>query len=348
MIKEIHYFKKDNGIRLPVDDKYLLPFLSPTTKGTTIRESIPDTSEIFERQKGRVLLQIHQILHLLREYGVELNGKRMLDIGTGNGLVPCMLLELSELSSAIGADPYLDGEHMTSWQPHNHNNALQEFKSFLNTHCRQFIDYFTYQDLLEYENYSMIPGKIPYKKQSGKQYKFVKIAANELEGIGQTFDFLYCKAIEHIPDWDVVFKSIASVANENAILYCKHRSFFSYLGAHRYSSISIPWGQILLSEKEYERFIVEFYPDESEKMKDFYYKGLSYPRNTVSQMVKIARKHKFMPLVIIAEPTRYIDTVAKFIDDIDNFWGIVESNYPYVGAEEVLSGMYHILFRKIV
>ncbi len=59
------YFEKDNGIRLPVDDKYLQPFLSPTAKNTHFRES-PPASEISERQKGRVLLQIHQMLKYVK------------------------------------------------------------------------------------------------------------------------------------------------------------------------------------------------------------------------------------------------------------------------------------------
>ena len=345
MVHEKNYFVKDNGVKLPIGDKYLIPFLSPTSNGTHFRESPPE-NDISDRQNGRVLLQIHQILHLFQEYGVELTGKTLLDIGTGNGLVPCMILELSELESAVGADPYLDGEHMTSWQVHDHNKALLELKTFLERYCGHYIDYNTYKHLLEYENYSMIPGKIPYKKQPSKQYKFEKVGAHELEKVGHKFDILYCKAIEHIQKWDDVFRSAASVANEHAIFYIKHRSFFSYLGAHRYSSISIPWGHALLTGGEYERYLNNYFPDESQKIKNFYYNGLTYPRVTVSEMIRIARNHNFLPVVIITEPTRYIETVAKFIDDIDGFWEIIGENYPGLGAEEILSGMYHILFRK--
>jgi len=345
MVHETNCFVKDDGVKLPVDDKYLMPFLSPTSKGTHFRES-PPGNDISDRQKGRVLLQIHQILHLFQEYGVELTGKTMLDIGTGNGLVPCMLLELSALESAVGADPYLDGEHMTSWQVHDHNKAILETKAFIERYCGRYIDYNTYKHLLKYENYSMMPGKIPYEKQPSKQYKFAKVGAHELEKINERFDILYCKAIEHIQNWDGVFKSAASVTKENAILYFKHRSFFSYLGAHRYSSISIPWGHILLTEKEYERYLGLYSPDENQKIKDFYYNGLTYPRVTVPEMVKIARNHNFVPIVLISEPTRYIDSVYKYIDDVDKFWEIINKNFSDVGAEEVLSGMYHILFRK--
>ena len=57
-----------------------MPFLSPTSKGTHFRES-PPRNDISDRPKGRVLLQIHQILHLFQEYGIELREK------------PCLILE---------------------------------------------------------------------------------------------------------------------------------------------------------------------------------------------------------------------------------------------------------------
>ena len=88
------------------------------------------------------------------------------------------------------------------------------------------------------------------------------------------------------------------------------------------------------------------WPRPGARMKSFYFEGLSYPRTTVSEMVKIARDYGFVPIAIICEPTRYINTVAQFIDEVDGFWEIVWDNHQRVGAEEVLSGMYHVLFRK--
>lgn len=339
-------FKKDNGMFLPVNsEKYLMPFLSPTTIGSHYRCSSPK-GDVTSRQKGRILLQIHQLLHLFQEYGIDLKGKTMLDIGTGNGLVPCMVLELSGLASAIGVDPYLDGEHMTSWQVHDHNKAFMEIKSFLKKHCKKNLDYSAYRHLLTHENYSMIPGNVIYKKQPSKPYRFEKISAYELNKLEEKFDIIYCKAIEHISCWDKVFESASQVSNDDAIFYLKHRSFFSYLGAHRYASVSIPWGQVLLTQKEYERFIEMFYVKDAAKMKDFYYNGLAYPRLTVSDMVRIARKYGFVMLGIVNEPTRHIDKVCHFVDDVEHFWDIVFKNHPRVSAEEIFSGMYHILFRK--
>lgn len=345
MQDHITYFTKDNGRKVPVSDRYLTPFLSPTTKGTHFRESAPE-SEITDRQQGRVLLQIHQILGLLHQFGVDVKGKSMMDIGTGNGLIPRLMLELSELSSAVGVDPYLDAEHMTAWQPHDHDEALAQVRKFIDNHFPDGLDFERYKHLLQYENFSMRPMRVPLKRQPSKKFRFEQLGAHDLGKIDQKFDLFYCKAIEHIHDWPGVFKSIAEASNAGGVIYLKHRSFFSYLGPHRYSTINIPWGHLLLTDSEWDRFVAEQFPEHAPKMREFYYEGLTYPRATVSDMIRIARDAGFVPISVIAEPPRYLDEAARKIEDVPGFWEMVRENHPGVPAEEVLSGMYHIVLRK--
>ena len=342
--KKLRYFVKDNGRQLPVDDnRYLLPFMLPTSARTQLRDGPPE-GDLQDHQKGRILLQTHQFLHLFQEYGISLEGKSLLDVGTGNGMIPRMLLEYSGLESAVGSDPYLDGELPVSWQVHDHDRAFQELKSFIGSCCRKRFAFRTYKHLLHYENFSMRPGDVSIKPAGGKKYRFAKVGAHALENLNETFDVIYAKAIEHISNWQGVFQSLRAVSHADTVLYLKHRSFFSYLGAHRRSSIGIPWGQLLLTDGEYSRFVDEYYPDDAARMKSFYFEGLTYPRTTVSDMVRIARDYGFVPIVFICEPTRYINTVVQFIDEVDGFWKMVEENHPGVGADEIFSGIYHVLF----
>lgn len=343
----IRFFEKDDGSKLPLcDEKYLFPFMSPTSNDTHYRDGPPE-GDLTDRQRGRILLQVHQLLHLLQEYGINLKSKRMLDIGTGNGMIPRLVLELSDLESAVGADPYLDGELSVSWQVHDHDQAFQAFKSFLLKCCPDTLKYSVYGHLIEFENFSMIPQDVYLPAKRDKQYRFAKVGAHDLSLLDEKFDFVYAKAIEHISHWDEMFASIDSATNDGAILYFKHRTFFSYLGAHRSGSIGIPWGHLLLTDPEYQRCADEFYPKESDKMKAFYFDGLTYPRVTVPEMIRIAQRHKFHPVAVICEPTRYIDKVATFINEIAGFWNKISENHSLVGADEVLAGMYHIVLRKI-
>lgn len=341
------FFEKDDGQKLPFsDERYLFPFMMPTSDGTHYRDG-PPPGDLKEHQKGRILLQVHQLLHLLREYGVELAGKQMLDVGTGNGMIPKLLLELSELESAVGSDPFLDGETVVSWQVHDHDRTFKDLRAFLDTYCPEIIDHNTYRHLLGHENYSMIPQPLVLPERRQKRYRFSKVGAHDLAELEERFDLVYAKAVEHISDWEGMFRSLAGATNPGAVLYFKHRTFFSYLGAHRRGSIGMPWGHLLLTDDEYRRCVSEHYPDDAEKIIDFYFNGLTYPRASVPEMVRIAASQGFVPIAVISEPTRYIEQLTTLIGEVDNFWDIIARNHPGVGADEILAGMYHILFRKV-
>ena len=157
---------------------------------------------------------------------------------------------------------------------------------------------------------------------------------------------MYCKAIEHISNWDKAFSAISKVSKKGSYFYIKHRSFFSYLGPHRYSSIGVPWGHLLLTDKEYRRFSSVFHQDRMNEMCRFYFEDLTYPRQSVSDMIKIGNKYNFILEGIKIEPTRYRKKVYKFTKEIKNFWEILHKNYPNISAEEVFSGIYHIILKK--
>ena len=339
-------FKKDNGLILPVDrELYLFSALSPTSEGTNYWDP-PPRAPISDRQTGRILLQVHQILDLFRSTGIDLNGKKMLDIGTGNGMVPRLMLELSELSEAVGSDPFLDGEHQTSWQPHDHEEGITRIRDYIDRTCPDRIDYCAYQQHAKLENMVFKPQPIAIPKRRSKQYRFDQVGVHNLQNIDDYFDIFYCKAIEHIHDWETAFASVSAVANPDAIFYLKHRSFFSYLGAHRYSSTDIPWGHVLLTDREFRRYAQEFHETRAEEMCTFFFEGLAYPRYSVSDMVRIAHEKGFVVHGIQVEAPRYANAVAQYIYHIDSFWKTVWENYPRLGADELFSGMVHILFRK--
>ncbi len=338
-------FETDDGTPLPVDDRYLFVALSPTSPGTQYWEG-PPPGPLTDRQRARILLQTHQILHVLGLVGVDFAGKRLLDIGTGNGFIPKLLLDLTDLREAVGADPYLDGEHKTSWQPHDHDLELQEVREFIDRAFGPRLDLAGYQSLLGHENFSVLPPPLDLPERRGKPYRFLQLGAHDLPQTGLRFDIAYCKAIEHIPDWPGVFAALQRVLEPGGVLYFKHRPFFSYLGPHRYATPNIPWGHVLLTDGEYRRFAHEFHGHRAEDMIEFFFHGLAYPRYSVSDMVRIAAEQGFEPLLVMSEPPRYLDKVLPFTREIDGFWDRARRNYPNAGSEELLSGMYHVVFRR--
>jgi len=340
-------FTKDNGITLPVSDDFLLPFLNPTSPGTNYWDSPPPNNKaVTRRMDGRMLLQMHQFIDLLKRTGIDLDGKMMLDIGTGNGMIPRLALEYTGLRAAVGIDPYLDGEHKTSWAAHDHDALFKELTAFIDNQCPGALDYEKYADLTEYQDFTLQPAPVPYEKTGAKQFRFEKIGAHDLGNLEEKFDVFYAKAIDHIPDWAGIFDAIRKSAKKDAVVIIKHFSFFSYLGPHRYATTNIPWGHLLLTDKEYKRFAAEFHGHRAEQMVDFYFTGLAYPRTTMSQLTEIARKNGFTLHISIVEPNRSLPKFHGFIDDIPEFWDIVRENHPHISIEEMFSGRCHIVFKN--
>lgn len=320
--------------------KYLLNFLTPTSKGTKYYDS-PPPGKIENRQLGRIFLQCHQILNILNSLKIS-NRKNFLDIGTGNGMIPRIISLCTNLKT-LGIDPYLDSEHQTSWQKHNQQKLIGDIrKKILKT---KSIDYDIYKKDLKFENYSWIPPRINFKKLYPVSYNFRKIDAHKVDLLNKKFDIVYLKSIEHFSDWQLMFKKLMSITKKKSIVIFKHRSFFSYLGAHRYASTAIPWGHIQMTEKEYLTYCNKFHQDRFNLMKHFYYNDLSYPRCTINELIQISSKYNFKMKLILNEPPRYIEKIVGFTKKKD-FWKNIYKNYPRVSSDEIFSGIYHIVLER--
>ena len=97
---------------------------------------------------------------------------------------------------------------------------------------------------------------------------------------------------------------------------------------------------------EYRRFAREFHTARFEEMIDFYFNGLAYPRTTMQQMVMMAAANGFTLHAVINEPSRNVEKLLQLTDAVPDFWNIVRDVNPTVTVEEMLSGRYHIVFRR--
>ena len=286
-------FKVGNGF-FPVDEKkHLKDFLNPATPGTKYWQSKPK-SKPNKRQFARVILQIHQLLHFVYLLRVNLNNKNFLDIGTGNGLIPKLIDIFFNTKNCYGIDPYADGENITSWQAHDRNEFFNKTKNYFleKKGGKHYIfDHKKYKSLLKREQYQFYPKFLKIEKTTNiNNYKFKKLSVEKIHKLNLKFDFIYCKAFEHIGNSEKFFMKISKILNKNGVIYLKHRSFFSYLGAHRYASTSIPWGHVLLKDIDYKKYCIKFCKKRSKKMLNFYYNSLTYPRVTINDILQLASK----------------------------------------------------------
>jgi len=142
-----------------------------------------------------------------------------------------------------------------------------------------------YRTFISFEGLSSKPKKIKLFKNN-KTWTFKKKFINELPK-KRIYNFIFAKCIDHIHDWSNLFFHISNISKKNCTLFIKHNSFFSYNGAHRYASTFIPWGHVLLNEKDYHNYCKKFHKNRYKDMINFYHNGLSYPRNTIDQLITI-------------------------------------------------------------
>ncbi len=329
-------------------EKYLFPFLSPTSKGTQYWESQPP-GELTDRQIGRICLQVHQLVEKIKK-SQNCNIKSFLDIGTGNGFIPRLLPFFSDLDMSHGCDPFLDGEHKTSFQKHNRDKEFERVLDFLKNISNK-------DNILYFESYSKnasnehfynkpLPIELNFDKKNYKSFEFHQLGAHDLDKLKIRYEYLYCKAIEHIHDWPTIFEKAYRASADKAVFYLKHKSFFSYLGAHRYGSTGLPWGHLRMTNEQYKLYVDKVFPERSKIMKTFFFDGLSYPRNTIGELIRIASTKGWKLGSVEYEKSKHIESFQNLLfDEKLNIYEEIKENFD-VSIEELLSGLIHITFTK--
>lgn len=332
-----------------VNKNNLLKFLNTTTKGTFYWESKPSSS-LSNAQIGRIILQFHQILAIFKLLKINLKGKNFLDIGTGNGMIPKLISKYTKVKYTEGIDPFLDGEHVTSWQKHNNESESKRIEKkidyIISRSSNKKLNLDHYNNLLKQETFSLNPEPVQLVKRKKIKYRFYKIDALQAYKLKKKYDIIYLKALEHISQLDKLFFNLKKITKKGSVLYFKHRSFFSYLGAHRYSSTYIPWGHVFLNDKEIINYAKFYHKDRCKEFIRFYFNDLSYPRFTVNELIQTASKYNFVMKINIIEPFKKL---SKALDKIKNnklFWRKINKNYPKLCSSELFSGMYHIVMER--
>lgn len=325
----------------PVDKKNLLPFLTPTSKGTNWYDPPPE-NVVTSRQIGRILLQFHQVAAAIDEYHNKKIKLNFLDVGTGNGMLPNLIAKYCKSNLSVGMDPYEDGEHQTSWPKGTKKEIVDKIKKILN---RKFLTINDYRSLISFEGLSSKPKQIKLFNNN-KIWTFKKKFINELPK-KRKYNFIFAKCIDHIPDWNNLFFHISNISEKDCTLFIKHNSFFSYNGAHRYASTFIPWGHVLLNEKDYNNYCKKFHKNRYKHMIDFYRNGLSYPRNTLDDLFNILSKNNWKIVHLEqSNKKKYLDQI-KLAGGTKKLLNDTKKNFSNLSLSELISDRIIIIAKKI-
>ena len=329
--KESNYLKISScNYEAPFNiNKYLLDFLSPTSPNTNYWDSPTEANlkGLSEREISRIVKQACEINSIVRKYFDSTKKINFLDVGTGNGMVPKFLNLINNQISSIAIDPFLHGGHKTSWQDskskENISRCIKYFESNKSINLQKNID--------EY--------MVRYTEKKLYLEEYIKESSIK-------HDCVYCKAIEHVPKWEDFSKQICSVVNKQGILIFKHRSFFSYLGPHRYSSTAIPWGHCLLSNDEYTEYSKNYHGNRHEEMCNFFFNGLSFPRMSLRELIQVCIKNEFTLESLIIEKPRYHNLQNKVMQEHPDLIDKILEINKNLSFEEITSGLITLIFMK--
>ena len=346
------FFKTDDGFLLPVNEKkYLIPFLTGTSKGTKYYEPAP-INKIAKAYLADKLLQFHQFIDIFMSLNINLINKSFLDVGTGNGLIPKTLLVTNFMKKVLGTDLYSPYEHESASIPLE-NQVEKKFYNFLKKSIKNgFISYKNYKKYLKStaEGEVFQPQDISIKNINIKKinrYNYKKKGAHELKHLKQKFDIVYCKGIEHIPDWKITVENFNFVTKKNSYIYLKTRPFYSYLGPHRFATSAIPWGHALLKDSEYKRYVFQFHKNRAKKMINSYYDTITFPRYSIDELIRFFEKSNFSLVCQKIETPPYSKKILQFKNDIKSFDNILKKK-GHINNSELASSVQHFVFQKIL
>jgi len=346
-----NYFKTNSGYILPVSEKkYLIPFLTGTAKGTKYYEPAP-SKDIKAEYLADKVLQFHQFIDIFSSLQIKIKNKSFLDIGTGNGLMPKTLLMSGLMKNVLGSDLYSPYEHESASIPLE-KQVFWKYINFIKKNIKKnTLSYVNYKNTVKgtaekevFKPEDIFIKKIDLKKL--KEYKFKKIGAHNLNSLRKKFDIIYCKGIEHIPNWKLVVKNISYASKKNSYVYLKIRPFYSYLGPHRFATSAIPWGHALLKDHEYKRYVNQFHKNRAKQMISSYFNTVTFPRHTIEELIRFFELSNFSLICQKVETPPFLKQILKFKNSIKNFDKLINKKGK-ISNSELSSSVQHLVFQKL-
>lgn len=132
------------------------------------------------------------------------------------------------------------------------------------------------------ENLALLPNYI--RTVTGQQVEFRYDDITRQTDFGsKTFDYIYSSSVlEHIKDLRGAFREMKRILRNDGLLIHAYNPFFTANGGHALGILDSPWGHVLLSSREYDRYLKQLRPHEYDLGADWVQNALN--RVTISQM----------------------------------------------------------------
>jgi 2-polyprenyl-3-methyl-5-hydroxy-6-metoxy-1,4-benzoquinol methylase len=172
------------------------------------------------------------------------------------------------------------------------------------------------------------------------QVEFVEddITVSSLEAA--TFDAIVSfEVLEHVQSAAASFASMARLLKPGGIAYHDYNPFFSSNGGHSLCTLDFPWGHARLVEADFERYLREIRPAETDEALRFFLESLN--RMTIADLRQAVGDAGMELLAIIPWTDRKLVPVLNQAVIAD-----VQRSYPTATAADLLATFVSVVARR--
>lgn len=196
-----------------------------------------DVVDLVRRYRASAL----QFRDTVRAHGLELEGARLLDVGTGSGRLAFALAGLGA-DEVVGVDLSPEGG-----VPSLQRDPVRE----------RLTD----------------GGRVRLERADASRLEAFEDGSFDL--------VCSMSAIEHFEDLPAVLTELARVLRPGGLMYHGVDPWFGKGGGHSLCTLDVPWGHVRLTPAEFERYVTELRPHERADAMGMYQSGFQVPRRTL-------------------------------------------------------------------
>ena len=146
------------------------------------------------------------------------------------------------------------------------------------------------------------------------------------------------QTLEHITRWEEAFESMYDALRLGGLCYHEYEPFFGWEGGHSLCTLDFPYGHVLLSASDFERYIKRHRPDECEVAVDFYRNGLN--RMTLADLRRCVDRIGFETLILSVHRRKGKRFVTRSV------LAECQVNYPTLTIDDLVAHNVRVLLRK--
>jgi ubiquinone/menaquinone biosynthesis C-methylase UbiE len=195
--------------------------------------------------------RLHLGARLLATVGCDLRGKRVLDVGCGDG-AETFLLARGGPGEVVGT---------------NHGDLLLDRQDDRAQRLRDEIDRVARREHL---------APLGPRQDEPAPVSFVDddISASALETA--SFDVVCSwETLEHLTEPAAAFTEMYRLLRPGGHAFHEYNSFFCIEGGHSLCTLDFPWGHVRLGAEDFERYVETYRPEEAALAVDYYHRGLN-------------------------------------------------------------------------